>query len=65
VTQNDDPVVMRGLIDNAAVQGHQVTLLWEAIEQLSKTHRADNCSAAGRARHETFDSDKFSALIGK
>jgi hypothetical protein len=33
---------MRGLIDNAAVQGHQVTLLWEAIEQLSKTQTADN-----------------------
>jgi hypothetical protein len=36
---------MRGLIDNAAVQGHQVTLLWEAIEQLSKTQTALSVTA--------------------
>ncbi len=69
VTQNDDPVsqAMRGLIDNAAVQGHQVALLWQAIEQLSKTQTAlsRDCVPQDAARHETFEADKFTALIGK
>ncbi len=37
ITQGDDPVAqaMKGLIDHAAVQEHQITLLWQAIETLS------------------------------
>ena len=73
VTQNDDPVsqAMRGLIDNAAVQGHQVTLLWQAIEQLSKTQAAlssaahRDCVPQDAAREETFEADKFTAMMGK
>ena len=69
VTQNDDPVsqAMRGLIDNAAVQGHQVALLWQAIEQLSKTQTAlsRDCVPQDAARHDSFEADKFTALIGK
>ena len=73
VTQNDDPVsqAMRGLIDNAAVQEHQVMLLWQAIEQLSKTQTAlssashRDCVPEGAAREETFEADKFTAMIGK
>ena len=34
VTQGDDPVAqaMKGLIDNASGQEHQIALLWHAIE---------------------------------
>ena len=73
LTQSDDPVsqAMRGLIDNAALQDHQVTLLWQAIEQLSKTQAAlsasgdRDCVPQDAARHETFEAEKFTALIGK
>ena len=39
VTQGDDPVAqaMKGLIDSAAGQEHQIALLWQAIEKLSRT----------------------------
>jgi serine O-acetyltransferase len=34
ITQDDDPLsqAMRGLIDNASSQEHQIALLWQAIE---------------------------------
>src|SRR6218665_3699837 len=37
ITQEDDPLsqAMRGLIDHAAAQEHQIALLWQAIEKLS------------------------------
>jgi serine O-acetyltransferase len=37
VTQNDDPLsqAMRGLIDNAASQEHQIALLWQALETMN------------------------------
>ena len=43
ITLDDDPVsqAMKGLIDNASSQEHQIALLWQAIEKLSesgKTH---------------------------
>jgi hypothetical protein len=56
---------MRGLIDNAAVQGHRCCC-GEAIEQLSKTQTAliRDC-VPQTARHDSFEADKLSALIGK
>src|SRR5690242_14543125 len=41
VTQGDDPVsqAMKGLIDNASGQEHQIALLWQAIEKLSSRTR--------------------------
>ena len=41
VTQGDDPVAqaMKGLIDNASGQEHQIALLWQAIEKLSARSR--------------------------
>ena len=41
VTQGDDPVsqAMKGLIDNASTQEHQIALLWQAIEKLSARSR--------------------------
>jgi serine O-acetyltransferase len=41
VTQADDPVsqAMRGLIDSAASQEHQIAQLWQAIERLTVAQR--------------------------
>ena len=69
VTQNDDPVsqAMRGLIDNAASQEHQVALLWQAIEKLSHNQSAlaRDCVPQDAALLETFEADKLNQLIGK
>ena len=65
VTQNDDPVsqAMRGLIDNAASQEHQIALLWQAIEKLSQAQK--DCVPAEAARKESFEADKLNQLMGK
>jgi len=65
VTQNDDPVsqAMRGLIDNASSQEHQIALLWQAIEKLSQAQK--DCVPADAARKECFEADKLNALMGK
>ena len=65
VTQNDDPVsqAMRGLIDNASSQEHQIALLWQAIEKLSQAQK--DCVPADAARKESFEADKLNALMGK
>ena len=69
VTQNDDPVsqAMRGLIDNAAGQEHQIALLWHAIEQLqaSPAGPGQDCVPTDAARRETFEADKLNQLMGK
>src|SRR6185295_7319292 len=43
VTANDDPLsqAMRGLIDNASSQEHQIALLWAAIEKLSDQRKGE------------------------
>ena len=65
VTQNDDPVsqAMRGLIDNASSQEHQIALLWQAIEKLSEAQK--DCVPADAARKECFEADKLNQLMGK
>ena len=69
VTQNDDPVslAMRGLIDNAAAQEHQVALLWAAIDQLVNTQPVlrKKCVPVDAALQETFKADKLNELMGK
>ena len=64
VTQNDDPVsqAMRGLIDNAASQEHQIALLWRAIEKLSTNNAAD-CVPSEAARQEHFQADRINQLL--
>jgi serine O-acetyltransferase len=64
VTQNDDPVsqAMRGLIDNAASQEHQIALLWQAIEKLSANNAAD-CVPIEAARQEHFQADRMNQLL--
>ncbi len=65
VTQNDDPVsqAMRGLIDNASSQEHQIALLWQAIEKLSEAKT--NCVPSEAQRKENFEADKLNQLMGK
>ncbi|BDU58732.1 serine acetyltransferase [Limnohabitans sp. MORI2] len=65
VTQNDDPVsqAMRGLIDNAASQEHQIALLWKAIEQLSTGQAKPDCVPTDAARHEHFEASRINQLL--
>jgi serine O-acetyltransferase len=67
VTQNDDPLsqAMRGLIDNAASQEHQIALLWQAIEKLSGERREADCVPIDAAKTASFEADKLSQLLGK
>ena len=68
VTQGDDPVAlaMKGLIDNAAGQDHQIALLWQAIEKLSARARelpAGDCVPQDAATQERFDAERLSRLV--
>ncbi len=65
VTQNDDPVsqAMRGLIDNAASQEHQIALLWKAIEQLSADQAKPLCVPTDAARQEHFEAARINQLL--
>jgi serine O-acetyltransferase len=67
VTQNDDPLsqAMRGLIDNAGAQEHQIALLWKAIETLQSNRTDADCVPCDAARSEHFEADKLNALVGK
>jgi serine O-acetyltransferase len=66
ITQEDDPLsqAMRGLIDSAAGQEHQIALLWQAIETLSKQQKGD-CVPSDAARKECFEAEKLNQLVGK
>ena len=69
VTQNDDPLslAMRGLIDNASSQEHQIALLWQAIATLSeeRTPQAGSCVPADAARDESFEAARLTQLVGR
>lgn len=68
VTQSDDPLslAMRGLIDNAAGQEHQIALLWQAIETLSAQQRDKaDCVPSDAARDESFEAEKLTQWVGK
>lgn len=61
ITQGDDPVAqaMKGLIDHAATQEHQITLLWQAIETLSA--RQGESAKAGCVPPDAQTTDQFDA----
>jgi len=63
VTQSDDPLsqALRGLIDHAAAQEHQIALLWQTIEKLS----ASQDVPVDAAVTEHFDAAGMSRMIGK
>ena len=67
VTQNDDPLsqAMRGLIDNAASQEHQIALLWQVIEKLSAAQAGAAAMPGDAARSEHFEAAKLNQLVGK
>ena len=68
VTQGDDPVAMamKGLIDNASSQEHQIALLWQAIEKLAARSRelpAPECVPEDAHTSETFDAERLTRLV--
>ncbi|MCJ0762468.1 serine O-acetyltransferase [Variovorax terrae] len=67
ITLEDDPLsqAMKGLIDNASSQEHQIALLWRAIEALSASRAGTDCVPDDAARRETFEADKLTQLVGK
>jgi len=67
VTLEDDPVsqAMKGLIDSAAGQEHQIALLWQAIETLSTQPGKKDCVPCDAAKDESFEAERLTQLIGK
>ena len=69
ITLEDDPLsqAMKGLIDNASSQEHQIALLWQAIEKLSQTQTTltRDCVPKDAALQETFEAEKLNQLMGK
>jgi serine O-acetyltransferase len=68
VSNGDDPVAlaMRGLIDNAGSQEHQIALLWQAIEKLSSGARelpGSECVPQDANTTETFDAERLNRLV--
>jgi serine O-acetyltransferase len=65
VTANDDPLsqAMRGLIDNASSQEHQIALLWQAIEKLAQQQK--DCVPLDAQTTESFEREKLTQLVGK
>ena len=65
VTQNDDPLsqAMRGLIDNAASQEHQIALLWKALEEVGARQQVQMPGEAHKT--ESFEADRLNQLVGK
>ena len=67
VTQSDDPLsqAMRGLIDNAATQEHQIAMLWQALEKLTCQRNESTVVPGDAAVQEHFEADKLNRLMGK
>jgi serine O-acetyltransferase len=67
ITQEDDPLsqAMRGLIDNASSQEHQIALLWQAIEKLSSGQSPNSCVPDNAALQEQFEADRLNQLVGR
>ena len=67
ITQEDDPVsqALKGLIDSASGQEHQIAMLWQAIEKLSANRAATDCVPHDAALCEGFEVEKLSQLVGK
>ncbi len=67
ITQNDDPLsqAMKGLIDNASSQEHQIALLWKAIEEVCANRKGADIVPDDAARTECFEAEKLTQLVGK
>jgi serine O-acetyltransferase len=66
VTQNDDPLsqALRGLIDSAASQEEQITLLWQTIQTLANQQQSD-CMPTDAAKPQRFEAQRLQDLVGK
>ena len=68
ITQGDDPVVMamRGLIDSAASQDHQIAMLAGPVQAVHPARQAGGrlCVPVDAQRDETFDAASISKLVG-
>ena len=67
ITQEDDPLsqAMRGLIDNASSQEHQIAMLLQAIGTLSEGRTQGDCVPTDACRDGDFKADKLNELVGK
>ena len=67
ITQNDDPLsqAMKGLIDHAAAQEHQIAMLWKAIEEVCANRKGADIVPDDAARTECFEAEKLTQLVGK
>ena len=67
ITNEDDPVsqAMKGLIETATAQDHQIALLWQTIEKLQSGAVAADCVPSDAAKLECFEAEKMSQLVGK
>ncbi len=68
VSQGDDPVsqAMKGLIDNASGQEHQIAMLWAAIEKLSGGARElphADCVPNDAMTTAVFDAERMNRLV--
>ena len=65
ITQEDDPVsqALRGLIDGASSQDHQISLLWQALEKLCQQQQMQ--MPEGAARTDCFEAERLNQLVGK
>lgn len=73
VTQGDDPVALalKGLIDHTAGHEHQISMLWKAIEQLSRGGAGGDATGAAPLRvlpqdaqtGEHFDAERLNQLV--
>ncbi len=66
VTQNDDPLsqALRGLIDSAASQEEQITLLWQTIQTMATQQKSD-CMPTDAATTQRFEANRLQELVGK
>ena len=63
ITESDDPLsqAMKGLIDNASGNAHQIAMLWAAIEKVSTAKQ--DCVPSDAQTTETFDADRFNQMV--
>ena len=54
---------LRGLIDSASSQDHQIALLWQALEKLCQAQQVQMPGDA--ARSECFEAERLNQLVGK
>ncbi len=67
ITLEDDPLsqAMRGLVESASSQEHQIALLWQAVETLAANRSEGDCVPDEAARTEHFEAGRLNDLIGK